>query len=101
VVFVFGEHAREIITSEVGLWLVRLLMKDHSKVAERELLHRALERVEPEPEGGWPTAINGWIDDILNKVIVQVSVCVIVSCPGEDLTVGSNGVSYLVRGPTS
>ena len=69
----FGEHAREIITSEVGLWLARLLIRDHAKVAEWGLLHKALERVEPEPAGGWPTAINTWVDDILNKVIVQVS----------------------------
>ena len=74
----FGEHAREIITSEVGLWLARLLLQDHRKVAEWPSLHAALERVERQPAEGWPKAINTWLEDVLKKVIVQVRRQVVV-----------------------
>jgi hypothetical protein len=73
VMFVFGEHAREVITSEVGLWFGRLLVKDtQTKVAAWPELHSGLARVMREPEDGWEQYIESTIDQVLSKLVVQV-----------------------------
>jgi hypothetical protein len=44
VLFVFGEHAREVITSEVGIWLARLLVDPNSSAYDWPELPAAFER---------------------------------------------------------
>jgi hypothetical protein len=73
VLFVFGEHAREVITSEVGLWFGRLLVKDSkTNVAAWPELHSGLARVMDEPKDGWEQYIGSAIDQVLSQVVVQV-----------------------------
>lgn len=81
VVFVFGEHCREVITSEVGLWLGRLLADEHSHVRQWPELHEALERAGEAPAGGgadgsssaaWPMTVDAWASELLEQLSIQV-----------------------------
>jgi hypothetical protein len=72
--FVFAEHCREVITSEVGLWLGRLLVDDHSHVRAWPELHAALERAGERPAAGadWPATLHAWARDLLQRMTIQV-----------------------------
>ncbi|GBF92370.1 hypothetical protein Rsub_05572 [Raphidocelis subcapitata] len=76
VLFVFGEHCREVITSEVGLWLGRLLADENATVRDWPELHAALERAgEPPPPpggGGWRGAVGAWAGKLLSAMTVQI-----------------------------
>jgi hypothetical protein len=77
VLFVFGEHCREVITTEVGLWLGRLLIDDHSHVRAWPELHAALERAGERPGGGggadaWPATLHAWARELLGNMTIQV-----------------------------
>jgi hypothetical protein len=82
VIFVFGEHCREIITTEVGLWLARLLVDDDSGVRLWPELHSALERAGEAPAsagaigaaGAWPDTIDAWASEVLEQLSIQVGV---------------------------
>lgn len=51
VLFVFGEHAREVITPEVGVWLGRLLIDPNSTVYSWPELSAAFERAGVDASG--------------------------------------------------
>jgi len=71
--FVFGEHCREIITTEVGLWLGRLLIDDHGNVRGWPELHAALERSgERAGAGGWAQTVQRWVDELLGSMTIQI-----------------------------
>ncbi|KAI8467492.1 MAG: hypothetical protein J3K34DRAFT_35836 [Monoraphidium minutum] len=80
VAFVFGEHCREVITSEVGLWLGRLLVDEHSHVRQWPELHDALERAGEAPAGAgadggagaWPMTIDAWASELLDQLDIQI-----------------------------
>jgi hypothetical protein len=86
VLFVFGEHARELITSEVGLWLARMLVDNSSAVYEWPELAAALERAENGSSSSsssnssssssgsrdWPSVARGWVQEVLAKMEVQI-----------------------------
>ncbi|WIA13569.1 hypothetical protein OEZ85_007136 [Tetradesmus obliquus] len=84
VLFVFGEHARELITSEVGLWLARLLVDNSSAVYEWPELAAAFERAENNTSSSssnssssssgrdWPSVARSWVQEVLAKVEVQI-----------------------------
>uniref|UniRef100_A0A383WP64 Peptidase M14 domain-containing protein n=1 Tax=Tetradesmus obliquus TaxID=3088 RepID=A0A383WP64_TETOB len=82
VLFVFGEHARELITSEVGLWLARLLVDNSSAVYEWPELAAAFERAENNTSSSsnsgsssgrdWPSLARSWVQEVLAKVEVQI-----------------------------
>jgi hypothetical protein len=79
VLFVFGEHAREIITSEVGLWLARMLVDKSSAVYDWPELAEALERAENNSSSSnssssrdWPSVARAWVHELLTKVEVQI-----------------------------
>lgn len=86
VLFVFGEHARELITSEVGIWLARLLIDTNSSIYEWPELSAAFRRAgidasgrslnssssrsssDSSPAAGnthWPSVVRGWVDELL------------------------------------
>jgi hypothetical protein len=83
VLFVFGEHARELITSEVGIWLARLLIDTNSSIYEWPELSAAFERAGIDTSGrslnsssssdsspatgktDWPAVVRGWVDELL------------------------------------
>lgn len=96
VLFVFGEHAREVITPEVGLWLTRLLLDGNSTIYSWPELSAALDRAEVDAAGhsttnstsstsssmakppgnqqkvDWPAVVRGWVGGILAAVEVVI-----------------------------
>jgi hypothetical protein len=101
VLFVFGEHARELITPEVGIWLSRLLVDTNSSVYDWPELSAAFERAGVDASGrsintttttttnsssssssssttdsskqtDWPAVLRGWVKDILASLEVVV-----------------------------
>lgn len=70
--FVFGEHAREVITSEVGIWMARLFIDDSTRVHEWPELHEALKRA-GDSSNDWPGTIREWVQQILSKLTIKVS----------------------------
>ena len=93
VIFVFAEHCREVITSEVGLWLGRLLADANGHVRSWPELHAALERAgetlanaanggsssKGSSGGGgggggatWPEVIGSWADDLLSRLTIEI-----------------------------
>jgi hypothetical protein len=49
--FVFGEHAREVITPEVGIWLARALVDTNSSIYSWPELSAAFERAGVDASG--------------------------------------------------
>jgi hypothetical protein len=85
VLFVFGEHAREVITSEVGLWLARMLVDNSSAVFDWPELAEALQRAELSSSSNdttssssssssrdWPSTARSWVQELLEKLEVQI-----------------------------
>jgi hypothetical protein len=97
VLFAFGEHAREVITPEVGIWLARILVDANSSVYTWPELSAAFERAAVDADGrsinssssttagaasntssskqDWPTVIRGWVSQLseaLEIVIVPI-----------------------------
>jgi hypothetical protein len=92
---VFGEHAREVITPEVGVWLARILVDANSSVYTWPELSAAFERAAVDAEGrsinsssvaataagsgsskqDWPAVVRGWVSQLseaLEIVIVPI-----------------------------
>lgn len=98
VLFVFGEHARELITPEVGIWLARMLVDANSSVYEWPELSAAFERAGIDSSGrtinsssintvpaaagstansmsgktDWPMIIRGWVEELLASFEVVI-----------------------------
>jgi hypothetical protein len=78
VLFVFGEHAREVITSEVALWLARLLTDSKSSIYSWPELAAALQRTAAESSSSssnsshWPATAWSWVQQVLQRLEVQV-----------------------------
>jgi hypothetical protein len=81
VLFVFGEHAREVITSEVGLWLARMLVDNSSAVYDWPELAEALQRADNSSSSSndsssssrdWPSTARSWVQELLEKLEVQI-----------------------------
>ncbi|KXZ54924.1 hypothetical protein GPECTOR_4g996 [Gonium pectorale] len=70
-ILVFGEHAREIITSEVGLWLSRVLVGDTAELFSWAEWAAAFQPLGIVPEAVQAT-VEGWVRRILNNLIVKL-----------------------------
>jgi hypothetical protein len=92
--FVFGEHARELITPEVGVWLARLLVNPNSSVFDWPELSAAFERARVDPATGrstsnatrdapaaapaaaaatpWPSVARRWVAQLLQQLEVVI-----------------------------
>lgn len=66
VMLVFGEHARELISAEVGLWLVRTLLRESDAIEEGNEVSDALGRFFP--KGNRPDSFGTWADALLKHV---------------------------------
>lgn len=66
VMMVFGEHARELISAEVGLWLVRTLLGESDAIEEGNEVSDALGRFFPEERR--PESFGAWASALLKHV---------------------------------
>ncbi|GLI67422.1 hypothetical protein VaNZ11_011618 [Volvox africanus] len=71
VLLVFGEHAREIITCEVGLWFSRVLVGDTAEIFSWAEWPEAFKPLRISPENIAST-VQGWIRRILDNLVVKV-----------------------------
>ncbi|GIM03502.1 hypothetical protein Vretimale_8268 [Volvox reticuliferus] len=71
VLLVFGEHAREIITSEVGLWFSRVLVGDTAEIFSWAEWPEAFKPLGISSENIAAT-VQGWVRRILDNLVVKV-----------------------------
>ncbi len=94
VLLVFGEHAREVITSEVAVWLLRLLTDERSELFEWPELQAAIKRAASAATaissrssssgagdmpaaaaaaaGNWSEVTRAWAAELLTQLELQV-----------------------------
>ncbi|EFJ41462.1 hypothetical protein VOLCADRAFT_98500 [Volvox carteri f. nagariensis] len=71
VLLVFGEHARELITCEVGLWLSRVLVGDTAEISKWAEWPEAFKPLGIGPQDVAAT-VQGWVRRILDNLVVKV-----------------------------
>lgn len=72
---VFGEHVREVITTELALWLSRVLVGDVGEILTWEELAAAFAEADLPPDDLGGTLLE-WGRQILEALVVQVCSCV-------------------------
>lgn len=90
---IFGEHAREIITTDTGLWLAKVLVGDVADIARWPEMQPVLQGMGI--TGSAESALKQWASFIVNHMIVKVGkhastyaagtlqhACMLVQCPG-------------------
>lgn len=79
VLLVAGEHARELITSEIVFWLGKLLSGKDDELADWAAVQTATALAW---KRGWAKGtLKEWAEDLLGKVVFKVGRCLDVRLP--------------------